>query len=312
MPWPIPAWQSGYQFMVRYNFISRDEGNRKAKEAILKAIELDSSLGEAYAILGLIRFTIDWDLYGPDELFRKAISLSPGNALIYADYAQYLRWMGRYDRGIEMAERAIELDPLTPMTNWWLPAILSFAGRYDESIPHYRHVLELDPNYFHTYAYLAFNYTLKGSYGKKAIHYADKALSFNEVMNSRGYLPSLIWVYIKSGEMDRAQELITHFEKLCENAACDPASYSLIYFGLGDYERAFEYLDEGYEQRSGQTIYLRVIADYLLKDISSDPRVCGNSQENRIQRLTREGMYQSSMQSMKESGNGWRRMICCN
>lgn len=260
-----------YQFMVRYNYLTREEGNMKAKQVIRKAIDLDPGLGEAYAILGLIMVTIDWDLYGADQQFREAIRLSPKNAEVHAKYAQYLRWLGRYDRAMEMAKRASELDPLTPLTNFWLGAIYSFAGRYDESIDQCHHILELDSSYFHAYAYLAYNYSLKGSYSK-AVFFADKALSFDEVRNDRMYLPPVIWVYAKSGETGRARELLSEFQKLCENTPCDPISYTLIYTGLGDYEKAFEYLKAGYEQRSGLTLYLLVNGNFLLKEISSDPR----------------------------------------
>ncbi|MCK5702166.1 MAG: hypothetical protein KAI29_13470, partial [Cyclobacteriaceae bacterium] len=56
---------------------------------------------------------IDWNILGAESEFKQAIKLSPGNAEVYSSYAQYLRWLGRYDESISLAKWALELDPLT-------------------------------------------------------------------------------------------------------------------------------------------------------------------------------------------------------
>ncbi|MCX6223544.1 MAG: hypothetical protein NTV01_02110 [Bacteroidia bacterium] len=260
-----------YQFLVRYSGMSNEEGYPKAKKAVLKAIELDGSLGEAYATLGLIKIVFDRDLYGPEQEFQKAIKLSPNNAAVYSSYAQYLRWLGRYDEGIIMAKKAAELDPLTPLTNLWLGAIYFFAGRYDESIDYFKKRVVLDSNYAQNYCFLAYNYVLKGSYSD-AIYYANKALSFEEIRKSQLILSPLGWVYAKAGEITKAKEILTEYKELCLNISCDPLNEAIIYVGMGEQDKAFDLLFKACEVRSGLTIYMKVNADCLFKDISSDPR----------------------------------------
>jgi TolB-like protein/Tfp pilus assembly protein PilF len=260
-----------YQFLVRYSGMTNEEGYPKAKQAVLKAIELDESLGEAYSTLGLIKIVFDRDIYGPEQEFQKAIKLSPNSAEVYSSYAQYLRWLGRYDKGIIIAKRAAELDPLTPITKFWLGAIYFYAGRYDESIVYFKKMLTLDSNYIHTYSYLAYNYTLKGSYSN-AIYYANKALSFEEIRNSPLYLSPLGWVYAKAGEINKAKEILTRVEELRINMNSDLISVALIYVGLGEREKAFDLLFKAYEVHSSQTIYMKVMGDCWFKEIRSDPR----------------------------------------
>ena len=100
-----------YQFLVRYSFIPRTEVQFKAKESIQKALELDPSLGQARATLGLIMIVFDWDIYGPEQEFQKAIKLGPGNHYVYRSYAEYQRWLGQYDLSISNSIKALELDP---------------------------------------------------------------------------------------------------------------------------------------------------------------------------------------------------------
>jgi tetratricopeptide (TPR) repeat protein len=261
-----------YQFMVRYSWMPRDEIYHEAKEAIIKAIKLDESLGEAHSTLGLIMIVFNWDIYGPEYEFQKAIQLSPGNSEVYSSYAQYLRWIGRYDEGIKIAKRAIELDPLTPITNMWLGAINLYACHYDESIEDLKKVLDLDSTYYYAYAHLAFNYTLKGLYSE-AICYADKTFSLiGSIIKYPLIACNIGWVYAKSGEITKAKEILTQVEELYAQINGDPIHIAIIYSGLGEHEKAFEYLSKALKVRSGQIIYLNAFANVFFKDISSDPR----------------------------------------
>ena len=257
-----------YQFMLRNSWISRTEGNKEAKKAVLKAIELDQSLGEPHATLGLIMIVFDLDLYGPEIEFQKALKLSPNSSEVYSSYAQYLRWVGRYDEGIIIAKRAAELDPLTPFSNFWLGTLYMWAGKYDESINYLKKMVPLDSNYIHTYAYLAYNYSFKNSYSN-ATYFADKTLSLVDFKNgSTAHLCRLVWIYAKAGETYKAKELFKQVNLKME----DPVYLAISYTGFGDYEKAFECLSKAYEVRSGQLIFLKIFSNTFLKEISSDPR----------------------------------------
>jgi TolB-like protein/Tfp pilus assembly protein PilF len=255
-----------YKELSRVFYLSRNEGYPKAKEALMKALKLDETLGEAYAILASIMFTSDWDMSGPEEMFQQAIKFSPGSVNVYKSYAQYLSWTGKHDEAIAIAKRAIELDPLTPLTNGWLGFVYFYAGRYDESISQLKNTLDLDPNFVWAHVYLAHNSTMKGMYAEAIVH-ADKVQSLS---------PSLYqyvgWSYAKSGEKEKARKILGLLLDPSNDGAFDPITVATIYAGLDEKEKAFYWLNKGYEARSGLMVYLKAYGQTSLKNLSSDPR----------------------------------------
>lgn len=261
-----------YQFMIRYSFIDREEGSPKALEAVDKALELDPSNGRAYATLGLIKIAGYWDIYGPESDFQKAIRLSPNDAWVYASYAQYLRWLGDYEQAMEIAQQAAELDPLNPLTNMWRTQLHILLGQYDKAINYLLEMQEEFPDFYYVYSYLAYSDIFVEDYSK-AVQYADIALSYEEYENVMNLAP-LAWTYAKAGNIQMANEILAKMNELCEReeGPCDPISFATVYTGLGDYDQVFQYLAEALETQSGMVPYLRASADFLLKEISSDPR----------------------------------------
>ena len=89
----------------------------KAKEAALKAIEINESLGEAYASLGFINLRYEWDWEGAEKYLKRALELNPNHALSHRKYASFLRAVGRVDESLLEIKEALKLDPLSPKIN---------------------------------------------------------------------------------------------------------------------------------------------------------------------------------------------------
>ena len=255
-----------YQFLHRYTMIPFNEGCSNAKEAIRKSLELDPSIGEAYATLGLITASCDWNIYGAEELFKRAINLSPGSAEVYAAYAQYLRWLGRYDESISVAKQALELDPF----NIWLPVCYLHAGRHDEAIEYLRKMLELNLGFGWIHPHLALNYMLKGMC-QDALKQTEIAESIFKEQGAMYYYVLGI-IYAKCGKKEKAFEILRELTEQSEKTDIDPVLPAMIYSALGQKDKAFELLSEAVELNSGQTIYLKCEENSYLIDISDDPR----------------------------------------
>jgi TolB-like protein/Tfp pilus assembly protein PilF len=260
-----------YQYIARYSLISREEVKLKAKEAILKAMELDPNLGEIYSTLGLIKIVFDWDIYGPEQEFQKAIKLNPGSIEVCESYAEYLRWLGRYDESISLAKRALELDPQTPMRYNWLAIFYCFAGRYEESIQALEKTLKLDPDNIRAFQWLAINYTLLGMHDN-AIEYADKIMSMAQVKDDPVFLAGVASLYANAGKEELARKQLDQLNELSKGQFIDPILFAYIYTGLGEKEEAFKYIAKGIDERSGRVIYLKAYADLFFIDLRSDPR----------------------------------------
>jgi Tfp pilus assembly protein PilF len=95
---------------------------------------LDENLGEAYSALAMVRFYYDWEWESPEQDFKRALDLEPQNTIVFLSYTSYLTLSGRFDEGIALLEKAIALDPLSPVFSTNIGRTCGLARRYDESI----------------------------------------------------------------------------------------------------------------------------------------------------------------------------------
>jgi tetratricopeptide (TPR) repeat protein len=108
----------GYNFLGgAEDLIPKKDAFPKAKEAALKALELDDSLAEAHASLGYVKGAYDWDSSGAEREFQRAIELNPSYATAHRFYGLALAGMGRFEEALRELKRALELDPLSTAGN---------------------------------------------------------------------------------------------------------------------------------------------------------------------------------------------------
>ncbi len=134
-----------YIALAGAGFVAPKETFPKAKEAVLKALELDETLAEAHASLGNIKIFDDWDWSGGEKEFQRAIELNPSYADAHRQYGIALREMGRFDEAIAEHKRSLELDPLSLIINRALGLAYYYSHQYDEAIEQELKTLELDP-----------------------------------------------------------------------------------------------------------------------------------------------------------------------
>lgn len=134
-----------YTLMTNYFALRPREALPKAREAALKAVQLDDSLGEAHASLGLVIVEADLDVNASDREFRRASELNPNYPSAYHWHSINLAQRGRIDEALAEARRAVELDPLSLPLNQNQADVLVYEHRYDDAIRQYRHTLDLDP-----------------------------------------------------------------------------------------------------------------------------------------------------------------------
>src|SRR6202021_3316569 len=118
----------------QYAVMTPKEALPKAKAAAIKALDLDSALGEAHNSLAFCLDGFDWDLESGGKEFRRAIELNPGYATAHHWYAWHLSLLGRYDEAIAEMKKAESLDPLSLIINSDLAELLVLAHSDDQSI----------------------------------------------------------------------------------------------------------------------------------------------------------------------------------
>ena len=241
-----------------------------AMETVLRALQLDDNLVEAHVALGTIKTTWEWDWTGAEAEFRRALELSPNSIDVLWRYSQLLVYLGRDEEASAAMERALELDPLNSgalsMRGWvdW------YARRYDDGIKHLLSTIELYPQDFLAYFYLSWNYGGKGS-NAEALAAAKKAGELHPAPNNDPFFVGALTFF--DGRIGRVGEAAAGLQRLHElrkRMYVPPWLMAIAYTGMGDKERAIEWLERAYEARD---VHLAHIKENPVNDsLRSDPR----------------------------------------
>jgi len=259
-----------YSLLCLSGYLTPKESYPKAINAAKKALELDEELGQAHASLGYLKWVFDWDIAGAEHEFKRALKLSPGSVDVHIQYSMYLATTGRFDEAIAGFKHAIELDPAAP-ANYVLLGQWGyhFAGRYDESIVQIKRGLDMDPSLLWGQVYLASIYALKGMY-EEAIAQADKGISIWPKLEDVHIFSFLGWAYAVSGRQEKARSLLNRMLDLRTKRYVDAYMIGEVYAGLGEKDKAFEWLNKAYEEHAGQMIFVKV--DPWIENLRSDSR----------------------------------------
>ncbi|HKC80193.1 MAG TPA: tetratricopeptide repeat protein [Gemmatimonadaceae bacterium] len=237
----------------------------KAKAAAIKALELDSTLGEAHNSLAFSLDVFDWDLDSAGKEFRRAIELNPGYATAHQWYASHLIVLGRNDEAIGEMRKAESLDPLSLIIGADLADFLVIAHSYDESIKESRKTIEMDPNFALAHNQLGQAY-LQKHMPDEAIGELQKAVQLSG--NSPTCMANLARAYVASGKRSEAVTLLNDLKKRSTSSYSHASEIATIYVALGDTDQAMSWLEKGYEERFNPSVLLRPGFDPL----RSDPR----------------------------------------
>jgi len=231
----------------------------RGKAAATKALELDEKLAEAHASLGRNKIAYDWDWPGVRREFERALELNPNYATGHYWYSYYYFAMGRLDDAMREMQRAVELDPLSLNINAELGRALVYQGDYDAAIEQERKTLEMDPNFSIAHSILGAAYLQRA-------RYAD---AISEAQNA-GNSFVLARAYLNSGNIGKARIVVRNLKELSKTHYVSANAMALAYLGLNDKERAIEWLQRAYEERSLRPDFMRV--DPAYDNVRSDPR----------------------------------------
>jgi TolB-like protein/DNA-binding winged helix-turn-helix (wHTH) protein/Flp pilus assembly protein TadD len=247
----------------QYAVMTPQEAFPKAKAAAIKALELDSTLGEAHNSLAFVLDGFDWDFDSAGKEFLRAIELSPGYATAHHWYAWHLSLLGRYEEAITEMKKAENLDPLSLIINADLAELLVLAHSYDESIRQSRKTIEMDPDFALAHNQLAQAYLQKHMYDE-AVAEMQKAVQFSG--ESPTCIANLARAYVAAVKRSEAVELLSDLKKRSNTGYSNAAEIAMIYASLGDTDQAMNWLDKGYEERFNPGVLLRPGFDPLRSD----------------------------------------------
>jgi serine/threonine-protein kinase len=242
-----------------------DEAFRRGKEAALKALELDSELGEAHCVLASVKFVSEYDWAGAEREFKRSLELTPGNADTYDLYGRLCSALERYDEAIAMLKRAQELDPLAHRAD--IATAYLRAGSYDEALQTATRAIELDPHFARGHATVGWALVKKGQYVEGLAHLKTAvSLSPGDTL----WLGQLGQVYGMAGATDKARDVLRQLEDLSRQRYVSPYHLAYVYTGLGEWDLAIDRLEQAYENRAGAVYGIK--GSFLFTSLHSHPR----------------------------------------
>ena len=256
-----------YNLMASYSAQPLATPFLRAKATALKALSLDDKLAEAHAALAAVRLWREYDWDGGERGFRKAIALNPSYATAHMWLALTLAALEKIEEALSEIKLAVDLDPLSRVANLNLARVLYFARRFDESAEHCRKTIEMYPDYLIAHRRLGIVYGEMGRFEeaeaefKRALAIAEKD---SETMSAMAY------ALAAGGRADDARGVLDQLYELSKATYVAPYSLARVHIALGEIDRAFECLENTFQERLGILTYLKV--EVMFDRIRHDPR----------------------------------------
>jgi serine/threonine protein kinase/tetratricopeptide (TPR) repeat protein len=248
--------------------LSPKEAGAKARQAAEKALELDSSLSEAHASMGLVLLVFEWDFAEAEREFRRAIDLNPGYPYPHVWYAELLYGIGRYDESISENRKAVALEPFTSNIRVNLGLSLMLAKHLEESEQQFRQTLDMDPTYPIAHYCYAEVLILQKRFDEAVAEMEKTIQSLPESSYYRGYLG---YAYAKAGKTTEARKILGELTEETKTKYVSWLGIADIYAGLGEKDHWFAALELAFQQGDTRmnTIRSRTEVDSMWPE---DPR----------------------------------------
>jgi serine/threonine protein kinase/tetratricopeptide (TPR) repeat protein len=231
----------------------------QADEAARRALQLDDLLGEAHAVQGVLRAS-EFDWKGAELEFSRALALDPTSEDVRRWYEYfYLRPMKRFDEAVAASLRALEMDPLSPNLQWRLAFNYCLKREWTRAIEQCRNALELDPQYLTAHTFLGHCYVHIGRYDD-----AIRAMETQAQLAGRSSfaLGNLGWVYALTGRAKEASKRIGELQERAQKTYVPPWSFAIIYLGLAEMDRAFDWFEKAIDERDPLMLHFHVHPNY--------------------------------------------------
>lgn len=255
-----------YLLLEEYTGTPASESLPQARDFATRALAIDGSLSEAHVSLGL---TYDhlWQWADAEREFKRAIELNPNYPTAHHWHSVYLRDMGRFDEALVEIKRAEELDPSSLIISLNVGTTYLIKGDMRGAVEQGKKAMELDPNYPGVHLLLGRILLKQGRYEDGLVE-IQKTVELSE--RSTINLRFLGYALAMAGRHGDAMALIKELEKKYAAGEATGQDLAAAYAGLGDKDRAFEWLEKDYAARSGTLQFVRSLPEF--ESLRSDAR----------------------------------------
>jgi eukaryotic-like serine/threonine-protein kinase len=243
-------------------YLPPGEAIPKAREAALKAIELDETLPEARHSLALVKWWGDWDWAGAEREYKLALELNPNLVHTRIYYAEFLLQQKRFEEALREIRQAEAYDPASLRAMKIEGDVYNTMRQYDRAIEIYRKILELSPDS------ASARRSLSGALSQQGRH--QEAIAQLSQSQTPAAIATKAVIYARSGQRGEALRLLRELEARATHEPVSPVNIASIYISMGDKERALAWLRKAYAERSDHLLHVGASATF--DPLRSDPR----------------------------------------
>jgi tetratricopeptide (TPR) repeat protein len=248
---------------------NRKESATFARDAALKAVELDPQLPEAHVELSDVKF-YDFDWHGAEREITRALELDPNSARAHQAYADLLMALERHDEAIREIQRAEHLDPLSSFVQSRYGRVLYRARKYEEAVPYLYRAIELDPEPGN-----AMPYWILGDIYVQMGRYEQAITNFKKFQSQIGHDPvgspaGIARAYAHMGKVNEARRILAEMKATTDPSRFSTGPVAQAYTALGDKDEAFKVLFRLVEERTNLATHIK--ADPGLDSLHTDAR----------------------------------------
>jgi serine/threonine-protein kinase len=257
-------WQNAF-----YGFQYPNDALASAKDAVIRALDMDDTLPEGHALLGAMLGISDCDWQAASMAFQRALELDSNAPYVLFRYANYYLWpQKRAEEAIAMIERALSVDPLWVHAHWVLAYYIYARRQYDHAASHLLAVIDMEPAFYLAYCVLGLVYAQQGM-RDEAIGALERACEFSP--GNPFTLGMLAYGLGKGGKSEEARALIEKLHSAEQSSYVPAKSLMFAWAGLNDPNHVLTYAEKSLDERDPMTIML-LTQEPTLDFVRSDPR----------------------------------------
>jgi adenylate cyclase len=260
---------AAYSYLGATGQVLPDKAFELVNEYADKAVTLDDSIAEGHCAKASAYLFYERDLSKAYASLQKSLQLNPASISAYELLGFYHIVMDEKEQAVQVLEDAEKIDPLSPVISNSLANMYIFADRFDDAIRQAEKLIEMDPKMRISIEMKAWATGMKGDWEAALPLFEEVHRLTNHPLKG---LMGLGFCYTQLGEKEKALECIRKMELRQEqdpNSVID-ADIAAIWYGLGDLDKAFHYLNRCVDKRMGPVSYFLEYPVY--RGIKKDPR----------------------------------------
>ena len=251
-----------------FRLVPPQDAYRQASAAIQKALQLDPALSEAHSSLGYLNWQFAWDWQAAEKELRYAVELNPNSIVGHETLVWFLGWSGRREEALAEVDKMRQLDAAYPFIPLQESGVYYHQRDYKALVEAGEKSVGGYSNGWQSHYFLAVGYEGTGR-PTRAIPEYQRAVELSEADTDT--MAGLAHAYSATGRRNEAEKILRQLQTRSKTDYVSPYMIGVIYSGLGNKDKAFQFLEKAYKEKSPDVVYF-LRTDLRIDTLRSDPR----------------------------------------